>query len=325
METIATAAGAVSTAHGLTLLPSLAAGSAGAVRDLDRLVVPGRGARLQAAGLVAAVAASAPALRPTFPHADAPDRFALEPALEDVARTADAPTARFAMRRLEYRSATVRLDGSAIPWGVLALPLALAFTGWLVVRLVTALRISRGLAAAAAVIVLVAPAGAHAQSPDSTTTAANVATATAPRVRIDLVSADGGRGGWLGRRREQPLVGTLVGSRGDTLLLLVGTGGDPLRVPRSAIHATYESRGHPSRWRSALRSAVVPALAGAALRGAAAGIRRDDGGPSPARAALSGAAVSAAFAAAKGALFPKERWERVPLPATTAPAAAVMP
>jgi len=66
---------------------------------------------------------------------------------------------------------------------------------------------------------------------------------------------------------------------------------------------------------SAVRSAWVPAIAGAALRGLVVGVRRRDGDPSIGQAALSGAVTSAIFAAVKGALFPKERWRRVDGPA----------
>ena len=67
----------------------------------------------------------------------------------------------------------------------------------------------------------------------------------------------------------------------------------------------------------------MPALAGAALRGVSASVRQREGGPTPAQAALTGAAISAAFAGAKGVLFPKERWHRVALPAPT-PAGAII-
>jgi AraC family transcriptional regulator, transcriptional activator FtrA len=113
VHTVATAPGVVRTAHGLTLLPSLAPASAAdraaaGVRELDQLIVPGRDARVQGARVVATVAALAPALEPAYPQADAPERFALEPVLEELARSVDLPTARFAVRRLEYRATTGR-------------------------------------------------------------------------------------------------------------------------------------------------------------------------------------------------------------------------
>jgi AraC family transcriptional activator FtrA len=134
VETVAEGSGVVRSAHGLTLLPSLALSAPGdrdaaRARRLDRLVVPGPEGRAQGAELTALAAVVAPSLRAEYLHADQPDRFGLEPVLEDLARTSDAPTARFAMRRLEYRSSHVRLDGSAVPWGVLWLPMALGALG----------------------------------------------------------------------------------------------------------------------------------------------------------------------------------------------------
>ena len=306
IHTVAATPGPVRTAHGLTLLPALAPrsahdGAAAGVRRLDRFVVPGRDGRAQGARVVATVAALAPALRPAYLQADAADRFVLEAVLEDLAQTVDLPTARFAMRRLEYRSDTVRLQGSALPWGALVPAVALAALGMML--LVALRRPFAGRRFALAVLLVTgAPGVVRAQSAG--------ALAPASRIRVDVVSADSVRFAWFGRGGTQPLIGTFAGLEGDTLLLVVQPGAAPLRVPQAAIRAVYSSRGYPPRWRSALRSAVVPALAGAAVRGLGAGIRRDDGDPSPARAALSGAVIGAAFAAAKGALLPKERWHR---------------
>jgi len=116
----------VTTAHGLTLLPSIALSNRTAsTPKLDRFVIPGPDARAQAASLVAA----ASALHPEYLHADRPDRFGLEQVLEDLAQTSDNPTARLALRRMEYRSASVRLDGSEIPWRPVTTALLLAGLG----------------------------------------------------------------------------------------------------------------------------------------------------------------------------------------------------
>jgi hypothetical protein len=132
LEGLAIDRGVVVTAHGLTLLPAHTVDEVGRL-GLDRLVVTGVDARARAAALVARLAAAAPALPPTYLHADAPARFGLEPVLEDLARTADVPTARFALRRLEYRSASLQLEGRAVPWRTLAMPLVLGALGLLVV------------------------------------------------------------------------------------------------------------------------------------------------------------------------------------------------
>jgi hypothetical protein len=121
LEGIALDAGPVVTAHGLTLLPSRTAADVARL-GLDRLMVTGVEARVVAAPLLERVAAVSPALQRTYLHADAPARFGLEPVLEDLARTADVATAHFALRRLEYRSDSIRLEGSAVPWRTLGFP-----------------------------------------------------------------------------------------------------------------------------------------------------------------------------------------------------------
>ena len=306
---VAMGSGVVQTAHGLALLPSIAPTSsvggdaASDVRRLDRLVVPGADSRSSGARVVHAVRALAPALPIAHLQEDTPRRFVLEPVLEDLARMADLPTARFAMRRLEYRSASVRLEGSALPWGAVVPALALGLAGVLIVRALTRHRTARRLGTAAATLVLIAPATARAQTLEGL--------GDSTRIRVEMLTAERPRFTWLARGGPQSVAGTLAGLRGDTVLLRVTPGVEPLRVPRAAIHAVHVSRGRPSRWQSALRSAVVPALAGAAFRGIGASVRRGDGDPSPGQAALSGAAMGAAVAAVKGALFPKERWHRL--------------
>jgi AraC family transcriptional activator FtrA len=134
VETVGEAEGPIVTAHGLTVYPSLALGAAtvqmkARVQELDRLIAPGPDARQRAAPLVSAAAASAPTLRVDYVQAADPGRFGLEAVIEDLARTADAPTARFALKRMEYRSSSVRFDGSVIPWAPMSTALALALVG----------------------------------------------------------------------------------------------------------------------------------------------------------------------------------------------------
>ncbi len=197
---------------------------------------------------------------------------------------------------------------------VLPLPLALSLAGLL---LVSVARLARWRHAAAGPVAdprLGIAAAAPGQPLDSLS--------PSTRVRVNLHeearTPERAQLPLFGRGRTQPVVGTIAAWRTDTALLVVAPGAEPLRVPRSAIHAVYASRGRTSRWQSALRSAVVPALAGAAVRALGTSVRRGEGDPTPVRTALSGAAMGAAFAAAKGALFPKERWQRVSLPTSVA-------
>ncbi len=128
---VAAPSGTVRSAHGLTLLPSLLASerSTSAIGRLDRFVVPGRNGPKDGAEVVRALKSLAPGLEPTYVHAGAGQRFSLEPVLEDLARTADLPTARFAVRRLEFRSETIRLAGNAVAWTTLPLALGLGVLG----------------------------------------------------------------------------------------------------------------------------------------------------------------------------------------------------
>ena len=164
----------------------------------------------------------------------------------------------------------------------------------------------------AAALLFAAPAAARAQALD--------AVAPSARIRVDLLTADRSP---FGRARTQSVVGTLAALHADTVLLVVRPGADPLRVPRTAIRGASVSHGRLPRWRSALRSAVAPALIGAALGAVTAGIRRKAGDPTPGQAAAAGAAWGALSGAAHGAWSPKERWQRLSLPAA-APAPVVV-
>ena len=121
----------IHTAHGLTVLPSVMVQAQGdaKIRDLDRLVIPGPDAEIKAAAIARLVATLAPGLAVEYVHAREPSRFGLEPVLEDLAVSSDVATARFALRRMEYRSSDVRLRGSSLDWRIIALPLALGLLG----------------------------------------------------------------------------------------------------------------------------------------------------------------------------------------------------
>lgn len=62
-------------------------------------------------------------------HADQRERFSLEPVLENLARSSDVATARFATRHMEYRSEDVKLAGSTVGANVVWVPLLLAALG----------------------------------------------------------------------------------------------------------------------------------------------------------------------------------------------------
>ncbi len=132
---VAAAPGLVRTEHGLWLEPALVTEhDAEAARRLDRLIVPGRDARSRP---LAVVTATSGVVAAEYLQAESRERFSLEPVLEDLARSTDVWTATFALRRLEYRSSTVRLEGRAAPLGALVAPLGLSLAAALIVVVAT--------------------------------------------------------------------------------------------------------------------------------------------------------------------------------------------
>jgi hypothetical protein len=132
------------------------------------------------------------------------------------------------------------------------------------------------------------------------------------RVRVDFPAADPSRfeRSRFGRPRPQSVVGALEAVRADTLLLVVRSSTEPLRVPRAAIRAMYLSAGRPPRWQAALQGALLPALVGATLSAAGTSIHRKAGDPTPTQAAVSSAMWAGGSGAVLGAWHPPERWRR---------------
>jgi hypothetical protein len=118
----------------------------------------------------------------------------------------------------------------------------------------------------------------------------------------------------------QMLRGTLLEMTADSMTLQLHPGTSPIRVSRDAIRRVYLSRGVPSRAASAAAGAVAGAAGGALYLWL---FHRDEDFSSDAKAAWTGAAIGGAAGLVGGALFPRERWRRVRLPArpTVAPAA----
>ena len=139
---------------------------------------------------------------------------------------------------------------------------------------------------------------------------------TRARVRIEFPAEDRSRFErvGIGRSHAQSLAGTVEAVRADTLLLVVQSGAEPLRIPLASIRSVYLSAGRPPRWRAAFDGALGPAFVAAALSAAATAIHRRPGDPSPSEAA----AASALWVGASGALLaawrPKERWRPILAP-----------
>jgi uncharacterized protein YcfJ len=115
-------------------------------------------------------------------------------------------------------------------------------------------------------------------------------------------------------RPERWLVGEVVALTADTLAVRPHPLLPPVGVPRSALRRIEVSRGSPSRWWNAGSGAVEGTLLGV-LWGHIlydAGVQ-GRGFATQAQARAHGAVVGAVTGALARALFPYERWRRVPL------------
>ncbi|XVQ14251.1 DJ-1/PfpI family protein [Spirillospora sp. CA-255316] len=128
--------GSIRSRHGLTFVRRT--GPAGAEGDVDRLLVPG----------AAAAAARAPEVAATARRAGVPAEylhrgpgFAFDPALRDMARTMDNPTARWAGKILEYPTGELDLSGPTWPWTISLRPFFLGAVG--LAAVLAALRLVR--------------------------------------------------------------------------------------------------------------------------------------------------------------------------------------
>lgn len=94
----------IATKHGLNLIPRHSIATA---PQVDKLIVPGKGARL----LAAEDLKNWNEKEIQFVHSDSPDRFYFEVQLEDLAQQEDLQTAKHAVKRLEYRANDMDLQG----------------------------------------------------------------------------------------------------------------------------------------------------------------------------------------------------------------------
>jgi hypothetical protein len=99
----------------------------------------------------------------------------------------------------------------------------------------------------------------------------------------------------------------------DTLYLSVTDSLGPLPIPRRMIDRLQVSRGVPSRFNSALRSGLVSAVGTALISVGLNELDDEPGRLSVGEAALLGGGVGLVFGGTMGAIFPAERWKRVPL------------
>jgi putative intracellular protease/amidase len=130
-HTLAPSRGVVTTGHGLHLVPRWDFEGA---PGLDRLLVPGRGARATTGGIIEARMAAAGAPPAEYVHDDPANRLGEEPFVYDapfvdLARSENLRIARFAAKRSEIVSAELPRDGRGWPVELLIPPVALGLAG----------------------------------------------------------------------------------------------------------------------------------------------------------------------------------------------------
>lgn len=112
--------GPVVSRHGLNLLARYTAEDA---PKLDRMLLVGADVKERAADDIRHWSGTGSSAQTLFLHSGAPERFAMDPALEDLARQEDVQTARFAAKRLEYRATDgLKLEGAPFPYEAAAVP-----------------------------------------------------------------------------------------------------------------------------------------------------------------------------------------------------------
>ncbi|GAB3413329.1 helix-turn-helix domain-containing protein [Flindersiella endophytica] len=121
--------GAIRSRHGLTFVPRA---DQGAVDTVDRVLVTGTG---RASGVAAAAGrADVPV---TYLHER--NGFEFDPAIEEIARTMDVPTARWTAKVLEYPASGLDSSGPDWPWLLALRPLGLGLLGLLSLALAVGL------------------------------------------------------------------------------------------------------------------------------------------------------------------------------------------
>lgn len=95
--------------------------------SIERMIVTGTNALHDKDKYSSVVEALPEGVELVYLHAKEPERFILEPALEDLAKQTNNPTATFAAKRLEYRADALELEGPRFALGVTLLPIVLLF------------------------------------------------------------------------------------------------------------------------------------------------------------------------------------------------------
>ncbi|MFC5407665.1 DJ-1/PfpI family protein [Cohnella soli] len=129
--TVSSANEPIVTKHGLNLVARYQIKD---VPKLAKMIVVGADAESAAADSISQWNNSGNGAKLLFLHRDAADRFAMDPAFEDLARQEDVRTAKFAAKRLEYRATDhLKLKGNPFSFEAVGTPLLLAILTLLIV------------------------------------------------------------------------------------------------------------------------------------------------------------------------------------------------
>lgn len=118
------------TKHGLNLVARYQIKD---VPKLSKMIVVGADAESTAAEDINQWKSSGNSAKLLFLHRDAADRFAMDPAFEDLAGQEDIQTAKFAAKRLEYRATDhLKLEGSSFSFEAFGVPVLLGVLSLLI-------------------------------------------------------------------------------------------------------------------------------------------------------------------------------------------------
>jgi len=128
--TVSSANEPIVTKHGLNLVARYQMKD---VPKLSKMIVVGADAESTAAEDIHQWKSSGNSAKLLFLHRDAADRFAMDPAFEDLAKQEDIQTAKFAAKRLEYRATDhLKLEGSSFSFEALGVPVLLGVLSLLI-------------------------------------------------------------------------------------------------------------------------------------------------------------------------------------------------
>ncbi|EGL18142.1 MULTISPECIES: DJ-1/PfpI family protein [unclassified Paenibacillus] len=128
--TVSSANEPIVTKHGLNLVARYQIKD---VPKLSKMIVVGADAESTAAEDINQWKSSGNSAKLLFLHRDAANRFAMDPAFEDLAGQEDIQTAKFAAKRLEYRATDhLKLEGSSFSFEAFGLPVLLGVLSLLI-------------------------------------------------------------------------------------------------------------------------------------------------------------------------------------------------